>query len=116
MNDRILVVDDDAMIRELLGAMLVHGGFAPILAQSGEEALAICEREVPRVAFIDLVMPENDGLELAGRLRQRWPGTRLFALSGHAPVTFKNAWQDVGFEAFLKKPIDLQALLAAAQS
>lgn len=114
MSQKVLVVDDDPMIREILAAMLRHGGYEPIVADSARQALEICRDHPPQVAFLDIIMPEMDGMELAVAIKAEYPEARLFAISGHCPDSFSQDWRDVGFEDFLMKPIDMNALLSAA--
>jgi DNA-binding response OmpR family regulator len=115
MSQKVLVVDDDRMILEMLGAMLKHGGYEPVLADSARQALELFEIDPPPVAFLDIVMPEMDGMELATVLKAEHPDTRLIALSGHAAESLDHDWRDVGFADFLKKPVDMRQLLAAAE-
>jgi signal transduction histidine kinase/DNA-binding response OmpR family regulator len=69
-NVTVLVVDDDAVTRELLVRTVTRAGFGAVEAENGVAALARLEEETPAAILLDLVMPEMDGFELLSRLRQ----------------------------------------------
>ena len=68
---RVLVVDDDASIRELLSTALEDDGYEVVPAINGADALSVCERWRPDVIVLDLMMPIMDGWTFAKRLRPR---------------------------------------------
>lgn len=110
MPHRILVVDDDAAIREALRIVLEDAGYEVAEAADGREALL---RLTPRPALlvVDLMMPELDGWELIGELARTAPLADipicvLSAIATHAPPEAR---------AVLQKPIDLDALLATVE-
>ncbi|WP_371880892.1 ATP-binding protein [Caballeronia sp. S22] len=109
-HQRILLVDDSADATEALAMLLTLDGHEVKRAQSAAEALAIVESFTPDVALIDVNMPEIDGRELAGMLRQRvqCSETRLVALSG---VAFPEpAGAENKFDCYLLKPPSLEEL------
>jgi CheY-like chemotaxis protein len=111
---KILVVDDVAANRMVLGDMLAPLGFGMAEAASGREGLEIAQRLRPDLVLMDSVMPETDGLEATRRLRQL-PGLghiAVIAISASASGTDEATAVAAGANAFLSKPIDLQALLA----
>jgi len=116
VSKKVLVVDDDAMIRDMLAAMLRHAGYEPILADSGQRALALYREHAPHVTFVDIVMPGMNGMELAVAIKADYPKAHLIALSGHSADSFEQDWRDVGFDDFLKKPILMSTLLSAAKA
>ena len=71
IQKRVLVVDDDASIRELLSTALEEDGYEVVPAVNGQDALAVCERWRPDVIVLDLMMPVMDGWTFAKRLRER---------------------------------------------
>ena len=79
---KVLVVDDNPIIRRCLARLLACRGVASETAGTGDEALACCEREAFAVVISDLDMPGMNGVELAWRLRQRWPEMGLLAFTG----------------------------------
>jgi CheY-like chemotaxis protein len=80
----ILVVDDDPMARELLGAILQEAGYLSLPAASGEEALATMESAAPAALILDLMMPGMSGFEVLSRVRERpeWGGIPVVVLTG----------------------------------
>ena len=76
-NGTILVVDDDAHIRELHQRMLERGGWKVIVAQNGREALELFERRTPQLVLMDLMMPEMDGFTLLAKLRASEAGAAV---------------------------------------
>src|SRR5437879_10506832 len=66
---RILIVDDDAMAREILKRILEHAGYEVMTAGSGPEALRKLHEGIPHLVVVDLMMPEMDGFELCRRIK-----------------------------------------------
>jgi two-component system, HptB-dependent secretion and biofilm response regulator len=109
-----LIVDDEVSNHRLLGLMLVKEGFRTLAAFNGREALELFERERPDMVFMDVMMPEMDGLEATQRIK---------ALAGadFIPVIFLTALKDeqcllrcieAGGDDFLAKPFSLTRLKA----
>ncbi|MBP6507491.1 MAG: response regulator [Opitutaceae bacterium] len=105
-RQRLLVVDDIAVNRSLIVDLLQPLGFEVIAAASGEEALAFVATQPPQLIFLDLRMPDMDGLELARRLRALAGGSKLKLIAMSASVLSFN--QDDAFASgcddFLSKP------------
>ncbi|HEX3942913.1 MAG TPA: ATP-binding protein [Rhizomicrobium sp.] len=70
-NTTILIVDDDAVVREVMGATLQDAGFDVLFAPDGESALQLCSRTLPDLIIADVLMPGMNGFELCHSLRQR---------------------------------------------
>jgi len=114
---RILVVEDNADVREMLQAALTVEGHDVRAVADGAAALATAADMRPEVAIIDIGLPGMDGYELAGALRAQFKGElRLIALSGYGLADDLRRSSAAGFEAHLVKPVDpirLAALLGA---
>jgi CheY-like chemotaxis protein/HPt (histidine-containing phosphotransfer) domain-containing protein len=109
---RVLIVDDDATIRELLGALLAGEGYLVEAAESGEAALALLRRpeSVPDLVLADVQMPGTTGAQLARQLRRACgPSTLLLAISGSQPP----AQAISRFDGFLMKPFKMEEVAAA---
>lgn len=67
---RILVVDDEARVREMIEFRLRQFGYEVLQASNGRDALAVASREKPDLVLLDVMMPELDGFQVCGRLKQ----------------------------------------------
>lgn len=110
MPRKILVVDDEPDLREILRAFFEEFGFSVTAAPSGEEALHLLEQEAIPVMFLDLNLPGMDGLDLCRRIRQGHPQACIFALTGYHKLFTPQAAQEVGFDDYFTKPVDLHLL------
>ena len=106
-GDRVLVVDDDFTICEFLGEILKKEGYQPIVFTHPHDALAAFEEKAMRLAFIDINLPEINGLELAKKLRQKDPKLEVVFITGYG--TFDNAIEAIRIGAYdyLRKPFTL---------
>lgn len=113
---RVLLVDDDETIAELVEVGLVAHGYEVVKAGNGVEALAAYARQRPDLVITDLVMPEKEGWTLIGELRRRDPQLRILAMTGgglDTPRTYLKLAEQVGATGTLRKPFTLDELLAA---
>ncbi len=111
MAETILVVDDEAQIRSTLRGVLSDEGFDVVEAENGRAALEMLTRQSPRLAIVDIWMPEVDGIELVHRMRTQAPGVPIIVISGHGTIeTAVRVIRDGAFD-FLEKPFQLDALL-----
>jgi len=83
---RILCVDDDPAIQELLVWQLQSAGFRPLAVSSGRDALRLADAEPIDLFVLDYQMPEMNGEELAAELRRRKPDVLLLMVSGSATI------------------------------
>ncbi len=112
---RILVVDDNHLIRRLLDLILEAAGYVPVQAESGEEALALAIEALPDLCIVDEVMPGMRGSELIRALR-RSPDRRLAGVPVIGISARPGASHDLlaaGATAFVPKPVEESALLVA---
>ncbi|MEU2791070.1 response regulator [Streptomyces sp. NPDC007100] len=107
MSGRVLVVDDNKVIRQLIRVNLELEGFEVVTAADGAECLDIVHRVAPDVVTLDVVMPRLDGLQTAARLRAD-PRTREIPLAivSACTQTEVESGQAVGVDAFLAKPFE----------
>ncbi|CAM0999258.1 Histidine kinase [Rhodanobacter sp. Root179] len=102
----ILVVDDSATIRAVIGKMLMQNGHMVLKAADGEQALATARRESPDLIFLDIVMPGMSGFAVLRALRHD-PLTRdipIVMISGNLQATEQFYVQRFGADDFMKKP------------
>lgn len=111
---RVLIVDDEAPIRELVARMLRQPGYEPFVAADEFEAIEMADKQGPFDLLItDVAMPAIQGDELARRLRHTDPDLKILYLTGYSDRLFEKRnllWED---EAFLDKPVSVQGLLEA---
>lgn len=109
---RILVVDDDASIRDFIQAALISKGFATIVARDGCEALMRAERDAPDLVILDVMIPRRNGLVVLKRI-QSWVGRRpkVMLVSGDCDPRHKAFAEAHGAAAYLQKPFEVEALL-----
>jgi DNA-binding NtrC family response regulator len=114
MKGKIMVVDDAADIRDLLGAIL-RDTYEVAEAQSGAELKQAFSQPQPDVVLLDIKLPDADGLDLLPLIKKQWPETEVIVLTGNA--TFEAAVEATkrGAYHFLNKPFDTQGLLVTVE-
>jgi two-component system cell cycle response regulator CpdR len=107
---RILLAEDDRVMREYLTRALERSGYAVTAVDRGTEALPLLETERFDLLLTDIVMPEMDGIELAQRAGDIAPEMRVMFITGFAAVTLK-AGRSVPQARVLSKPFHLRDLV-----
>ena len=115
---RILVVDDDAAVRESLGRALRLEGYEVELASDGLEALErlLGNGDAPDLVVLDVLMPNVDGLEVCRRLRRTGSRLPVLMLTARDEVTDRVAGLDAGADDYVVKPFALAELLARVRA
>ncbi|MCA9622497.1 MAG: PAS domain-containing protein [Myxococcales bacterium] len=115
---RVLVVDDEAAVLRLSGALLTNRGFEVTLASSGEEAVTRLEQAPDAVdaALVDVRLPGMDGRATAAALRQLRPDLRVLFYSGFVPPELERELSEPPHTAFLHKPFAADDLIASLES
>lgn len=111
LNQRVLVVDDEAPIRRYLRAALGAQGLTVYEAANGEEAVHAVLNHRPDIIILDLGLPDFDGVEVTRRLRE-WSQTPIIILSVREAEQDKVAALDAGADDYLTKPFSTGELLA----
>lgn len=112
MNNKILVIDDDLAINELIKVNLELCGYKVIQAFDGTKGFALCKQEKPSLVVLDVMMPEVDGFTVAQRIRnneetQNIPILMLTALS---QLNDKVNGFNIGVDDYLVKPFEMEEL------
>ena len=110
-TETVLVVDDDADVRALVGDFLSEIGYRTLLAESGEAALQIIKEIVPDVLVADFAMPGRNGAEVARAIRAKLPHLPILFFSGYADTAALEA--AVGQAPLLRKPFRPSELAVA---
>ena len=110
-RQRILVVDDDDGVRDVIRSMLESAGYGVLQAQNGREAMKLLRTQATDLILTDLVMPEQEGIETIKALRQEYPGVKVIAMSGAFGGDYLRIASYLGAHATLAKPIQMEALL-----
>ncbi|GII88346.1 DNA-binding response regulator [Sphaerisporangium siamense] len=108
---RLLVVDDEPNIRELLSATLRYAGFDVLTASDGREAVQVAERVRPDLVVLDVMLPDMDGFAVAGRLRTAGRRVPVLFLTARDEPTSKLTGLGVG-DDYVTKPFSLDEVLA----
>ncbi|MES2693683.1 MAG: response regulator [Verrucomicrobiota bacterium] len=113
---RILLVDDDDPLRNILRVTLEKMGHHVVEARNGKEALRLCQAEPPDIVLTDIVMPEAEGIELIGALRRFHSDVKIIAMSGGGRVSaadYLKIARHMGATIALAKPFSQEAIAAA---
>ncbi|HVE64160.1 MAG TPA: response regulator [Mycobacteriales bacterium] len=113
MPTRVLVVEDDAVIRQLVSVNLELEGFEVFTAEDGQDALDKVVEVDPVVITLDIMMPRLDGWETAARLREdpRTSHIKVVLLSARAQEADLRRGKGLGVDAYLTKPFDPDELI-----
>jgi len=111
LNERILIVDDDADVRKVLSSILSEEGYLVAAVENGKQALKATEKELFDLALIDIELPGIKGIELLHRLKETQPRMVKIILTGFP--SFDNAMKAVneGADGYILKPFEGGKLL-----
>jgi len=109
----MLLVDDDAVLRERLARAFRERGFEVATAGTGAEAIARAREDAPEYAVLDLRMPEQSGIEVLKALLLLDPGTRVVILTGYGSIATAVEATKLGAVGYLPKPADADEILVA---
>ena len=112
---RILVVDDDPLVRETLQDLLEEQGFAPTLVSDGEQALKAAESEEFDVTLSDIRMPGRDGMEILPELRDLRPSTPVILMTGYASIDSAVTAMRAGAFDYVTKPFKQDEIIASLE-
>jgi len=111
MKSRILVIDDEAGIRDSMRRTLEYQGYQFIGASSGQEGIALIERDPPDLVFLDIKMPGMDGLDVLDRIKAAHPELPVVMVSGHGTAQTGYDASRRGASGFIEKPFSEPVLL-----
>jgi DNA-binding NtrC family response regulator len=106
MSTKVLIVDDKQMMRDSVGSTLQRAGYTVIAACDGQQAMTMVAKHRPAAVLTDLKMPEMDGLELLGRLRQTDDGMPVVLMTAYGSVNDAVSAMKHGAFDFIQKPFE----------
>lgn len=118
MNNKILVIDDDLAINELIKVNLELAGYKVIQAFDGVKGFALAKQELPCLVVLDVMMPEVDGFTVAQRIRKN-PETvdvPILMLTALSQINDKVKGFDIGVDDYLVKPFEMDELLVRVRA
>ncbi len=117
MPKKILVVDDEAQLVEMIKMRLEANGYEVISAYDGQEALEKAKKEGPDLIILDLMLPKLDGYKVCALLKKdaRYAKIPIIIFTARAQEEDRKLEEEIGADAYITKPFEPQALLAKIQ-
>ena len=120
MEQKLLIVDDEAHIRMLIGQTLEEledEGVNFFTAENGEQALEIIQQEKPQLVFLDVMMPKMNGMEVCRRVKKELELKDVFIvlLTAKGQELDRQRGQEVGADVYMTKPFDPEIILSKAK-
>ncbi len=112
-NRRVLIVEDEPRLRDMLSRAIPDMGFQPVSAKTAEQAMRIMQEEACTVAILDLNLPGMGGMDLFEQFRQKWPKTQVIVLTGYGDLESAKKAIHLDVVDFLTKPTTLGDLEVA---
>lgn len=110
---RVLVVDDEKMIRWALGQMLTAAGYEVAEAGTADEGMKLFRELLPRVVFLDLCLPDGDGLKLLRQMKEEsGPRSAVIVMTAHGETYSPSEAKKLGAFDFFRKPFDFDEIAA----
>jgi two-component system nitrogen regulation response regulator NtrX len=114
---KILIVDDESAIRDILSASLQDEGFEVKTAQNGEEGLALIRAFQPDLVFLDIWMPgHRDGIDILKEARAQFPQVEFVMISGHGTIETAVKATKLGAYDFIEKPLSIDKITITIQN
>lgn len=107
---RILIVEDDISVANLLAESVRQQGYEAIVATGGRQALSLLDQGLPDAVFLDIVMPDMSGIEVLRRIRQTQPALPVIVITGEASSEQIEEARRLGVTEVMEKPFGLKYL------
>jgi two-component system response regulator (stage 0 sporulation protein F) len=108
---RVLVVDDELFVGELLKEYLSIIGYAVTAVSNGEDALSVIQQSVPHIVILDIRMPGMGGMEVLKNIKANNKATGVIMLSAYGDPETVNKALELGADHYLQKPMNLKHLV-----
>lgn len=115
----ILLIEDDKELRALIRDALTRKDFNVLEADNGKEALALFKAGITELVVTDLIMPEEDGLKVIMKIREKKPEIKVIAISGGGkagPGSYLNLAKALGADAVFSKPFSINTLVEKVEN
>ncbi len=113
---KILIVDDEEAITNLMTLVFSREGYEVKTAENGDQALKIIQKENIHVIITDLNMPEMNGIKLCRAIRKTVPMAMIFAMTGYASLFELAECREAGFDDYFVKPVNIKTLVKTAEN
>jgi DNA-binding NtrC family response regulator len=113
---KILVIDDESIVRTSCNRALSPEGYEVKLSQNGADALKMLEEESFDLVLTDLKMPDIDGIEVLKMIKERWPQTEVIVVTGYQTVDTAVKSIKLGAFDYIEKPFTPDSLIAAVNN
>lgn len=115
---KILVIEDDTQVRQMIAQMLETAGYESLEAADGEDGIRLYQEESPDLVITDIIMPHQGGLETIMKLKKDHPQAKIFAVTGGGRVVkadFLSIAKSIRALRTFSKPIDRKEVLQAVE-
>ena len=109
-QESILVVDDEEVMRDVLGSLLTQAGYQVSLAPNGPEGLELARKGGYAAALVDMMLPEMDGMTVLEELKRIDPAIHAIMLTGYPTMETARESLNLGADEYCVKPIDKEEL------
>jgi CheY-like chemotaxis protein len=116
---KILVIDDDVIVRKTIIRLLEDGGYKVLSAEDGLRGMAMFRSEQPDLVITDIIMPEQEGIQTIAEMRKVMPDAKIIAISGSGrfgDADFLKMAQSLGAMDIVSKPFDADELLTIVEN
>jgi two-component system nitrogen regulation response regulator GlnG len=108
---RILVIDDEPVLRQTFQHLLEERGHTVWVADNGRSGIELCRRHKPDLVVTDIIMPQQDGLSMIEAIRREFPDMPFIVMTGVAGASSREKAIQLGIECCVSKPLDYVTLL-----
>ena len=114
--NKILIIDDEPGIREVLRDILMDEKYAVFAASDGYEGLSLLEKEEPNLVILDVWLPNMGGIDVLKKIREKSPFLPVIMISGHANIDLAVKAVKLGAYDFLEKPLSLEKIITIVRN
>lgn len=113
---KVLVIDDEDIVRTSCSRALTPEGYEVKMARNGFDGLKMIEEEEFDLVLTDLKMPDMDGIEVLGKIKEEWPGIEVIIITGYQTVDTAVKAIKLGAFDYIEKPFTPDALVSAVRN